>query len=163
MRRAMSRPRPVPLLTSLVVKKASNARAATCGVSRLNEMPRFSWNWEARVAVEGADFRRLPRGHRHVVPELLRVRQAYPVRQLIPEAKELAVHQDPEDRFDCWAAAWPAGGHVRAVSAGGGVTLGAGRPRHVIVSRRGGPRCVTCKRPPPTRLTGPVRVAGRAE
>src|SRR5271166_2020143 len=130
MRRAMSRPRPAPLLTSLVVKKASNARAATCGVSRLNEMPRFSWNWEARVAVEGADFRRLPRGHRHVVPELLRVRQAYPVRQLIPEAKELAVHQDPEDRFDCWAAAWPAGGHVRAVSAGGGVTLWAGRPRH---------------------------------
>ena len=53
----------------------------------------------------GADFRRLTRRHGHVIPELLRVRQACAAGQLIPDTEKLAVHKNPEDRLDRWPAA----------------------------------------------------------
>ena len=78
----------------------------------------------------GADFRRLTRRHGHVIPELLRVSQAYATRQLIPDTEELAVHKNPEGWLERRAAAGTAGGNVGAVGAGSRVTLAAGRPRH---------------------------------
>ncbi len=52
MRRAMSRPRLVPLPASLVVYKASNARAATCGgmPGPLSRTLMTRWPFSARVA-----------------------------------------------------------------------------------------------------------------
>src|SRR6266849_5947505 len=44
------------------------------------------------------------RRHGHVIPELLRVSQADPGGQLIPDTGELAVHQDPEDWPGCGGA-----------------------------------------------------------
>src|SRR5258708_30744178 len=76
----------------------------------------------------GTDLRLLTCRHRHVIPELLPVGQAYPAGQLIPDAEVLAVHEDPEH----WPGQWPpprtTGGDMGAVSTRSRVTPPACRP-----------------------------------
>src|SRR5258708_35359141 len=78
----------------------------------------------------GANFGRLAGRHGHVIPELLRVGQAYSAGQLIPDTEVLAVHEHREHWPGRWPPAGTAGGNMGAVSTGGGLTPAAGRPRH---------------------------------
>src|SRR5260221_3576991 len=62
----------------------------------------------------GTDLRRLTWRHRHVIPELLRVGQAYPAGQLIPDAEVLAVPEDPENCPGQWPPPRATGGDTGA-------------------------------------------------
>ena len=73
-----------------------------------------------------SDLRRLARCHCHVIPELLGVGQADPVRQLVPDRQVLVVHQDAEHRPGSRRPARPAGRYVRTIRARSRITLPAG-------------------------------------
>src|SRR5258708_14219638 len=76
----------------------------------------------------GANLRRLAGRHGHVIPELLRVGQAYSAGQLIPDTEVLAVHEHPEHRPGPWPPPRTAGGNNGAVSPRGGPTPPAPPP-----------------------------------
>src|SRR5258708_530814 len=78
----------------------------------------------------GANLRRLAGRHGHLIPELLRGRQAYSAGQLIRDTEVRAVHEHREHWPGGWPPAGTAGGNMGAVSTGGGLTPAAGRPRH---------------------------------